>query len=176
MLKPMKILFAQLASIFLMLPASAGESGLLRTFQPLGNSGGISVEAVTCFVSNFHSGGQTPARYISAANVPPNFMDRPPEDLNLASLSHIYFHCDDPEAKDSVLSMNAERFSVPISYKREDILKASLECLRRVLPPEHIKTELTFTSSPEDREWMGKIIAEFNQCDRSKEFFKPAEE
>ena len=61
-------------------------------------------------------------------------------------------------------------------FPREEILRASLECLRRVLPTKLLKTELTFTASPENREWMGKIVSEFNHFDRSKEFYKAKEE
>jgi hypothetical protein len=159
------------------LPAFAGESGLLRTFQPLDGTGAgwISIEQVTCFVSNFSSGEVSAIRYISTKNVPPTQSEKDSGDLNLASTRHIYFNCQDSEGEEPKLSMNAERF-VDRGFPREEILKASLECLRRVLPAKLLKTELTFTASPENREWMGKIVFEFNHCDKSKEFYKTKDE
>lgn len=174
----MKFIFSQIAAFCFVIPVFAGESGLIRTFQPLGGiaAPGISVESVTCYVSNFHSHHVTPIEYISTENVPPTNSDKASGDLNLASTSHIYFECQDADVKKPKLSMHADEFVIPVSYKREDILRACLECLRRVLPPEHLKTELSFTSSPENREWMGKIVSEFNHCDRGKEFYEFKEE
>lgn len=174
----MKSIFSQITAFCLAIPVFAGESGLIRTFQPLGGiaAPGISVEAVTCYVSNFHSHQATPIEYIATKNIPPTNSDKESGDLNLASTSHIYFEFQNSEAKEPKLSMQTDEFAIPVSYKREDIVRACLECLRRVLPPEQLKTKLSFTSSLKNREWMGKIVSEFNHCDRGKVFYEYKEE
>lgn len=153
-----------------------GESGLIRTFQPLDGSGagGISIESVTCYVANFHSHQITSVEYIATKNVPPTRSAESSGDLNLASRARIYFGCQDAEGEEPELFMDAEKF-VDVSYTREEVLRASLECLRRVLPAKLHKTELTFTASPENREWIGKIVSEFNLSDKGKEFYKAGE-
>ena len=173
----MKIPFAALLALCVGLPAFAGESGLLRTFQPLDATGAgwVSIEQVTCFVQNFDSGEASAIRYISIKNVPPTQSEKGTADLNLASTCHIYFDCQNSEGKEPKVSMDAERF-VDRGFPREEILRASLECLRRVLPANLLKTELTFSASPENHEWMEKIVSEFNQCDKSKEFYKTKEQ
>ena len=174
----MKIPYALVLALVVILPVFAGESGLIRTFQPMDATGAgwISIEQVTCYVSNFHARQVYASEYISVANIPPTSSDKASGDLNLASTSHIYFDCQDSEGKEPKLSMNAEKFVTHRSFPREEILRASIECLRRVLPTKLLRTELTFTSSPENRAWMEKIVSEFNHCDKSKEFYKVKEE
>jgi hypothetical protein len=159
------------------MPVFAGESGLIRTFQPLDGTGTgwISIEQVTCYVSNFHSHQVSPIEYIATKNVPPTNSENPSGDLNLASTSHIYFDCQDSEGKEPKLTMVADHFVAHRGFPREEILRASLECLRRLLPIKLLKTELTFTSSPENREWMNKIVSEFNHFDKSKPFYEAKE-
>ncbi len=168
----MKIPYALVLALSFVFPVFAGESGLIRTFQPLDATGAgwISIEQVTCHVSNFEARQVYASEYISASNIPPTFSDKASGDLNLASTSHIYFDCADSEGKELKLFMNAEQFVNHRSFPREEILKASIECLRRVLPTKLLKTELTFSASPGNRAWMEEIVSEFNHCDRSKEF------
>jgi hypothetical protein len=173
----MKIPFAIVLASWFALPSFAGESGLIRTFQPLDATGAgwISIEQVTCYVSNFDAREVSAIEYISTKNLPPTRSEKGSGDLNLASTSNIYFDWEAAEGKAPKLFMGADRFVATRSFPREEILKASLECLRRVLPDKLVKTELTFSSSPENHEWIGKIVSEFNHCDKSKEFYKAKE-
>lgn len=157
--------------------ACGGESGLTKTFQPLDGLGGgeITIVEVTCHDWYSHSGQPTAIGLISAKNVPPTNSEKATEDINLASASHLHFGCQDIEAAIPNLIMAAENFVAAKGYTKESILRASLECLRRVLPAKLMKTQLTFTSSPENHEWMGKIISDFNQADRSKPFYQVPE-
>jgi len=157
--------------------AFAGESSLTSTFQPLDGlgAGRIIIVGVTCHYWDSHSGQPTAIGLISAKNVPPTNSDKATQDINLASASHIYFGCDDIEAEAPTMVMTADRFIAAGGYPQEEILRASLECLRRVLPPKLLKVDLTFTSSPENREWMTKIVAEYNNSDRKKIFYEGEE-
>ena len=170
----MKAVITASTCLWMVMNAFAGESSLTKTFQPFDGlgAGEIFIVEVTCHDWNSHSGQPTAIGLISAKNVPPTNSDQAKCDINLASASHIYFGCQDIEATVPNLVMAADKFVAARGYPRENILRASLECLRRVLPVKLIKTELTFTASPENREWMGKIVSEFNHCDKSKPFYE----
>jgi hypothetical protein len=157
--------------------ALAGESSLTKTFQPMDGlgAGEIVIVEVTCHDWYSHSGQPTAIGLISAKNVPPTNSEKATDDINLASLSHLYFGCQDIEAAIPNLVMAADKFVAAGGYPKETILRASLECLRRVLPSKLMKTELTFTSSPENREWMNKIVSDFNRADKSKPFYQVPE-
>ena len=157
--------------------ASGGESGLVKTFQPIDGlgSGKVIVAEVTCLDWYSHSGQPTTIGLISAKNVPPTNSEKAAEDINLASLSNLVFRCDDIEAKTPKLTLTADKFVAARDYSKEDILRASLECLRRVLPQKLTKTDLTFTSSEEDHDLIAKIVLEFNKADRGKVFYPTQE-
>lgn len=167
----MKTFLTAILALWLAAPASATTAALVRTYQPFGMDR-ITIEQVTCFVWNAQIAVDDALLYISAKNEPPNFSKTPVGDLNLASTSHLSFsNSESGTSRPMKLVMKADEFVVTESYSREDIVKACLECVRRVLPPKERNTPLTFSSSPENKEWMSKIVDEFNQHDRSKVFF-----
>ncbi len=168
----MKIFIATVLGLWMAMPAVAGESGLLRTFQPLDGcvSGGTNIEQVTCFVWNTHSGMVNALHYISAKNVPPTFSEKPSGDLNIASTSRLTFDSQSEDGELLKLFIKADEFVNASGYLREDILKASLECVRRAMQPKLPKTPLTFSASAENQGWMSKIVDEFNRHDWSKVF------
>ncbi|WP_395747653.1 hypothetical protein [Prosthecobacter sp.] len=168
----MKIFFAAILGLCLAAPGSATTSALVRTYQPFG-FGSITIEPVTCYAWNAQTYLGDALRYISAKNIPPNFEKEPGENLNLASTSQLFFDNDYGSENPRRLFMNADKFVITEGYAREDIVKACLECVRRVLPAAYLKTPLTFSASPENKEWMGKIVDEFNRHDRSKVFYGP---
>ena len=157
--------------------ALAGESSLTKTFQPMDGlgAGRIVIVEVTCHDWNSHSGQPTAIGLISAKNIPPTNSEKATGDINLASSSHLNFGCQDIEAAIPDLVMAADKFVAAGGYSKETILRASLECLRRVLPSKLMRTELTFTSSPENREWLGKVVSDFNRADKSKPFYQDTE-
>lgn len=73
--------------------------------------------------------------------------------------------------------MDASKFSIPegISYSREDIIRASLECLRRSIPKKLASTPVTLIASKSDTKWLKPIVADYNKSDRGSEFFKPSD-
>ena len=166
----MKIFVAAILGLGVAAAASATEAGLVRTYQPFGWDG-ITIEPVTCYVWNTHSGLDDALRYISAKNVPPTFAKEPSGDLNVASTSRLFFDKQSGPGMPLKLFMKADEFVVTEDYSREEIVKACLECVRRVLPPKYLKTPLTFSASPENQGWMSKIVDEFNRHDRSKVFY-----
>jgi hypothetical protein len=161
--------------------ARAGEPSLTVTYQPLNGlgAGSIHIAQVTCHDWYSHSGLPTQIGLISAANVPPtNNPKKATEDLNLASVCGVRFHSDigDPKAA-LALRLDATKFAVPdrCALPREQIVRACLECLRRCLPDKLRQTPVTLECSDSDKNWLTKIVQEFNANDRAKVFFTPPE-
>lgn len=169
----MKILL--ISSLLLTSTLLAGESSLTVTYQPLDGlgSGEVQVCRVVCHDWYSHSGQPTAINLISARNVPPtNNPKQATDDLNLASACGIHLSCGDI-AQVEGLFLDATQFKVSAGrgYKREDIIRASLECLRRCLPEKLRNTALRLQASQQDAEWLSKIVSEFNKHDRSKVFY-----
>lgn len=159
--------------------ASAGESALTVTFQPLDGlgSGEITIASVTCHDWSAHSGMATAIDLISAKNVPPtNNPKQATADLNLASVCGVGFGASDigdPRAPLELI-MDVTEFdpSRGGGYQREQIIRASLECLRRCLPEKLRGTPVTLRAKPEDKAWIEGIVREFNAHDRGKVFYE----
>ena len=161
--------------------ASGGESALTTTYQPLSGlgAGGVVITPVACHDWYSHSGMPTAINLISARNVPPtNNPEQAKQDLNQASVFGLKFTATDPNEKKMGLLFDATGLRIsedcPEEY-RDEVIRASLECLRRCLPDYLMKTPLTFKSGDADKEWLGKMVQEFNAHDRTKVFFKPEE-
>lgn len=162
--------------------AFAGESGLTVTYQPLDGlgAGNIRISEVTCHDWYGHSGMATQIGLISSPNVPPtNNPKEATQDINLASVCGIRFGASDIGDRDAplALTLNATKFAIPqaFDHPREDILRASLECLRRCLPAKLRKTPVTLTCRDPEKAWMLPIVTQFNAHDRGKVFFIPQE-
>lgn len=157
---------------------SAGQSGLTRTYQPLlhPSKSQIWIVPVTCHHWYWNS-ASSPVDLINAKNVPPTDMpDQATQDLNLVSICGINFGTfdrGDPKAIPKIV-IDVTKLHIPKSYvnQRTDIIRASLECLRRCQPKITLKTPLTIIGLDKDKEWVVKLVKEFNQHDRSKPFFK----
>ena len=158
----------------------AGESSLTITYQPLDGlgSGEITISQVTCHDWNSHSGMATAIGLISAPNVPPtNNPTKATQNLNLASVCGVSFissDIGDPSAA-LELTLDATKFVIPeqFGHPRENIIRSCLECLRRCLPEKLRKTPVKLDAADSDKEWMGKIVREFNKHDRRKVFYRP---
>lgn len=153
------------------------ESMLTTTWQPLDGlgSGAIKIVEVTCHDWYAMSGMPTAIGLISARNRPPTNNPKAARgDLNLASVCGLLFSADDMEVS-LELNLDATKFSIPerIGHPKEHILRASLECLRRCLPEKLRRTPVTLKVTDADKEWMEKIVAEFNAHDRTRVFFVP---
>ena len=157
-----------------------GESALTITYQPLDGlgSGEITISQVTCHDWNSHSGLATAIGLISVPNVPPtNNPAKATVNLNLASVCGVYFSASDigdPRAALG-LTLDASKFTIPKMYElpREDIIRASLECLRLCLPDKLRETPVMLEAAASDKEWLSKIVGEFNAHDRRKVFYTP---
>ncbi|MDI1312596.1 hypothetical protein [Prosthecobacter sp.] len=167
----MNIFIAATLGLWMAVPACATTSALVRTYQPFGMDR-ITIEPVTCYAWNAQIAVDDALLYISAKNEAPNFSKTPVGDLNLASTSHLSFsNSESGTGRPMKVVMKADEFVITEGYTREDIVKACLECVRRVLPEKLRNTPLTFSASPENKAWMSKIVDEFNQHDRSKVFY-----
>ena len=155
------------------------ESMLTTTYQPLDGlgAGTIKIVPVTCHDWYGMSGQPSSIGLISAANVPPtNGPKKARKDLNLASRFRLRFTCGDIETTRE-LTLEAGELAIPeaSTHPRGNILRASLECLRRCLPEKLLTTPVTLKASEANKGWMAAIVKEFNAHDRRKVFFTPAE-
>ncbi len=152
-------------------------SGLTTTYQPLDglDVGRIEITMVTCRDGYVASGTPTSIGLISVPNVPPTNEPKATENLNLASACGLQFIYFDNDATVE-LRLDANAFSIPKrfdDYSREDILRASLECLRLCLTEPLRKKPLILQAAEADKKWMTKIVGEFNAHNRRKVFFTP---
>jgi hypothetical protein len=78
----------------------------------------------------------------------------------------------DPQAKPLVL-LDATRFNASKArgYDKEEIVRASLECLRRTLPAPLAQTPVSLRCAERDKPWLSAIVAAFNAHPRGKPFF-----
>lgn len=159
--------------------SQAGESALTTTYQPLAGlgSGEVAIVQVTCH-HWYANSASSPVDLIHVRNVPPT--DNPKEateDLNLASRCGLKFSTNDLGTAASVpmILFDATKFDVAKSggYSKEDIVRASFECLRRCLPGNLKNTKITLRSQEADKEWISKIVAEFDSAPRDQPFYTP---
>lgn len=160
----------------------AGESMITTTYQPLDGlgAGGIRIVPVSCHDWYRHSGMQTQISLISAKNVPPsNNPKEATQDLNLASVYGVKFFGDpaNVNGKGPDLFVHAPRLGTSESSGNspEEILRASLECLRLALAPELRGVPLALYAPEKHAAWMAEIVKEFNAHDRTKVFFTSEE-
>lgn len=160
----------------------AGEASLQKTYQPLLNigQGGIRIAEVTCVDWYSHSRSPTGIGLISAKNIPPANNERATEDLNAASRCGIVFSVNAEEG--TSVTLDASKFK-PDEYfggenekARETVLRASLECLRRVLPEKLKKVKVGLVAKDADKVWIEPILKQFNSADRNKPFFVESSE
>ena len=157
--------------------AVAGESALTTTYQPLDGlgSGRIAIVPVTCHHWYSHSASSA-VDLIATRNVPPT--DNPAEahkDLNLASVCGVKFTTSDLGAQGvtPMITMDASGFILPkrFAHPKEEIIRASLECLRLCIPEKLRTTPVTLKCKDADKEWISKIVSEFNVQPRTKVFY-----
>ncbi len=157
----------------------AGESALTTTYQPLTGlgSGDVAIVQVTCHHWYANSAGSA-IDLIHVRNVPPT--DNPKEateDLNLASLCGLKLSTNDlgEAAAVPMILLDATQFDDSKSggYNKEDIVRATLECLRRCLPHKLTTTKVTLKRKDSDKEWLSKIVTQFNSAPRNKVFYEP---
>lgn len=156
----------------------AGESALTTTYQPLAGlgAGEVIVVEVTCH-HWYANSASSAVDLIHVRNIPPT--DNPKEateDLNLASRCGLKFSTNDLGAGGSVplILLDASQFDESKSggYDKEAIVRAALECLRRVLPAKLAVTKVTLKCKSADTHWLSGIIAQFNAASRDKPFYE----
>jgi hypothetical protein len=159
--------------------AIAGEAALTTTYQPLDGlgSGVVTVVQVTCHHWHARSGAGSAIDLIDVRNVPPtDNRTQATQDLNLASRCGLRLSTSDLGAADAVpmILLDATKFddSKAGGYPREDIVRASLECLRRCLPEKLKSTKITLSCQDRDKEWLSKIVSEFDSAARDEPFYE----
>lgn len=156
---------------------------LTIAYQPLDGlgSGDIVVSQVTCHDWSSRGWWVPPIDLISAPNVPPTSNPKKAtEDLNLASVCGVRFYASETDYLLWELTLDATKFAVPQRFdlSRENIIRSCLECLRLCLSdfvPDWFVTNppVTLKATDSDKEWLSKIVREFNAHDRRKVFYTP---
>lgn len=157
----------------------ANQSALTTTYQPMDglDSGEVTIVPVTCHHWYSSSVGSA-VDLIHLRNVPPtDNLKEATEDLNLASRCGLKFSTNDlgdPDAAPLIV-FDATQFDEAKSggYEKEEVVRASLECLRRCLPPPLTATKVTLKCKDSDKEWLSVIVEQFNSSPRDKAFFEP---
>lgn len=175
----MKNPFVIIASLLMASFLSAGESALTTTYQPLAGLGlgNVVVVQVTCH-HWYANSARSAVNLIHVRNVPPT--DNPQlatADLNLASVCGLKFSTNDLGAvgSDPMIVFDATKFDISKAggFAKEDIVRASLECLRLCLPEQLKNTKVTLKSREADQEWISKIVTEFDSAPRDQPFYAP---
>jgi len=165
--------------------ATAGESDLTKTYQPLTGAStlGIIIAEVTCHHWYANSASHS-VDLIQARNVPPTDMpEMAKEDLNLVSLCGLKISMNDlGGGAEPLVTFDATGFVMPKNFIegspdggagfRDRVVRASLECVRRCVEGLPGKTPVTLKCKDADKEWLEKIVAEYNKHDHTKVFYK----
>jgi hypothetical protein len=155
--------------------ARGGESMLTQTYQPLDGlgSGGIQIAPVICYDWNALSGMPTAIGLITAKNIPPNNSSKPVDDINLASASGLRFSVTEEGRKTVVIidctGLHSNTFN---SSSEEQVLRATLECLRLVEGKRLDQMILRSVLKPVGQEVIGDMITEFINHPKDREFLK----
>ncbi|WP_035614951.1 hypothetical protein [Haloferula sp. BvORR071] len=156
--------------------ALAGESSLAKTWQPLMSLGesGLYIREVTCHQWNYPGPGAD-IHLIGARNVPPtDDPEHAKEDINLASIYGLVFEIGGADDANPEVTLNTTKMKATSEDGQEwrvRVLRASLECVRRVAVEHKLKkVPLALKANDADKPWLEPIIAEFNKHDLSKPF------
>ncbi len=73
-----------------------------------------------------------------------------------------------------MILMDASKFDDSKSggYDKKNIVRASLECLRRCLPKKLGTTKVTLKCKDTDKEWLSQIVSAFNSAPRENPFYE----
>lgn len=162
----------------LLQPLFAGESALTKTYQPLDGlgAGRIMVTDVACHDWYSHSGMPISISLICAPNIPPtNNPKQAKSNLNLAPISGLKLHYTEV-GKDFkykfTLDARGLQDAKPQEWNGENVVRATLECLRRCLPEKYKQAQIELLEPEGDVGWLRKIVSAFNKHDRAKTFFE----
>ena len=162
-------LVSTLTSVF------AGESGLLRIFQPLEGFGAGEpiIAPVTCYAHNTHSGWYLAIRYITLKYVPPSLDDPPVGDINLASLSGLSLWAGDGDDGRTKITFDLTSLKPVHGHTEIQIVVATLECLRRVAGEKLASTSIETKYRPSGQEDIKQLVSKFMKHPKDKEFHLP---
>lgn len=150
----------------------AGESMLTQTFQPFDGPGQIQIVSVMCYDPKALSGLPTGIELITARNIPPTNAPGPIGDFNIASTSGIKLSYSGGRSSHGVVTIDCTNLHVTDSMMATEpqIVKATLECLRRVAGQRLNSMTITPRFKPSGQEEIRRIVAAFTKHPMNKEF------
>lgn len=150
----------------------AGDSVLTQTFQPFVEAGHVRIVPVTCYDPKALSGLPTAIELITAKNIPPTNASEPIGDFNLASAAGIKLHYSEDRSSHGTLTIDFTQLHVTDSMvcTEEQIVRGTLECLRRAAGKRLSRITLTPSLKPTGQEEIRKIMTEFASHPMGKEF------
>ena len=114
----------------------AGESALTQVFQPLDGlaSDAIQIAPVMCHNWYSHAGWSSAIDLITAPNIPPTNAPEGIDDINLASAFGLKFRYTEDASAHGTVTIDCTSLQKPqgASCTEQQMLRATLECLRRV--------------------------------------------
>ncbi len=145
---------------------------LTQTFQPFDGPGQIQIVPVMCYDPKALSGLPTGIELITAKNIPPTNAPGPVADFNVASTSGIKLSYSEDRPSHGVVTIDCTNLHKAESMicTEEQAVRATLECLRRVVGKRLNGMTITAKFKPSGQEDIRKIVAAFTKHPMNKEF------
>ena len=167
-------LFAAFGLQFGALLASAGEPGLVITYQPLDGqgSGEVEIYPVTCHNMHGHSSFPSEISFIVAKNIPPTNSNIEIGEHNMAAAAGIKITLEEDEKEKVVVQLDLSEMNVSPEFicTEKEIVAATLECMRRVSGTKLDKMKIEVKTKPQGQEELKKLVATFIKHPKTKPF------
>jgi hypothetical protein len=166
----------QVASLF----ASAGESALVLTYQPLDGqgSGEVQICPVTCHDMFGHAPLPVDISLIVAKNIPPTNSNVPLDEHNMAAAAGIKITVEEGENEQIIVQLDLSGMTVDKDFicTEKEIVGATLECMRLAAGAKLDKMKIEVKTKPQGHEELKKLVATFIKHPKKKPFRWKVEE
>ena len=160
--------------------ATAGEPGLVLTYQPLDGqgSGEVQICPVTAHDMFGHSGFPNELTLIAAANIPPNNSNMEIDDHNVANRAGIKISLEEDEFGKMVVRLDLTGLDIDENFicTDKEIVGATLECMRRASGLKLDKMKIQVKTKPVGQDELKKLVATFVKHSKKKPFRWKVEE
>ena len=143
-------------------------------FQPLDGleSDVIQIAPVMCYDRNTHAGWFTAVELITARNIPPTNAPEPVDDINLASAYRLRLHYTEDGSSNAVITLDSTALQKPVyaSATEQQVVRATLECLRRVAGERIHSLRIEGRLKPSGQEELREIVEAFRTHPKDQPF------
>lgn len=160
--------------------ATAGEPGLVLTYQPLDGqgSGEVQICPVTCHDMYGHSPFPNEISFIVAKNIPPTNSNIEIGEHNMAAAAGIKITLEEGENDKIVVQLDLSEMNVDDNFicTAKEIVGATLECMRKVSGTKLDKMKIEVKTKPQGQEDLKKLVETFIKHPKKKPFRWKVEE